>query len=84
VVPTGIENLSSGDVNVFPVPANDKLNIQLDEESEITVCSITGQKIFNKKGAALEVDCSEWSSGMYIIKIGKGNNLTFRKIPVIH
>ena len=85
-----IDNLSLGNVNVFPIPTNDVINIQLSENViEMTNVVITDQfgrivkeALFNN--ALLSINVSELENGIYHIFVQNSivsGNIRFVKSP---
>lgn len=85
-------NLLTGDdfINIYPVPFNDKLNIALNpeqlEETQNTFLLSDGKILGNYRipghsnQKTFNIDTSQWPSGIIIIKIISGNQLTLRKL----
>jgi len=71
-VPTGVEShLSEADVSIFPVPAADRVRIQLpvsvDKGQSIFVVDATGRRVFECDGivSSFEISVANWPSGVY-------------------
>jgi hypothetical protein len=80
--PLAGELLSSDDIQVFPNPVSDKMNIRISGETQvdrIVVYTIRGSLIVDRKVTkeqrSLELDCSTLSPGTYLLSIqsNKGN-----------
>ncbi|SFT46436.1 Por secretion system C-terminal sorting domain-containing protein [Lishizhenia tianjinensis] len=72
--PTGCET------KVFPNPATSKLNVTVGEDAQVSIYSMTGELVTSrtvKKGMDAKFDVSEYSQGVYLVKI-EGN--TTRKV----
>lgn len=65
------ENLLNDFVNIYPNPANDKIEISLPEKSEIEILNIQGQlmKRIVASGATTNIDVSTFAKGMYFVKV---------------
>jgi len=94
---TGINEVNSdlNKVNVFPVPANNKLNIEIDlvENSNVKVelMDVTGRLIselvnenFTKGKTAQTVETHQFSEGTYILKITTNTKVETKKINIVH
>lgn len=70
----GIEEISS-EIQIVPNPANNSFRVSnLDKDEEMTVYSMTGQKVMS--GIVTNdqtVDISALANGLYLVKIGSQN-----------
>lgn len=55
-------------INIYPNPFSDKLTIETNHPTDITVRSILGQIVFQQKGAT-QIDTENWSKGAYIVTV---------------
>ena len=72
------------DINVYPNPANNNLNIQLlgnNEVVNIKVYNAFGKIIddFNVTGVKIQIDLSSYANGMYFIGADNGTQNTLKK-----
>ncbi|MDX1444842.1 T9SS type A sorting domain-containing protein [Lishizhenia sp.] len=82
ILPTGFVGVENTDcktceTKVYPNPANNNLNVSVEEDARVSVYSMTGQMITSKdvkKGATTKFDVSEYNQGVYLVKI-EGTNL---------
>lgn len=83
-----IDDLSNRDINVYPVPADDYLNIELGNlksPGEIKILSLDGKTLinYNDQGTLKEsIDISELKKGIYILKINFKSSVYTKKIVV--
>lgn len=81
-----ISQSAGGEINVYPNPTAGQLCIKFNEKtSDKTVVTITddeGKVVFRDKltGDILEVDLSQQSSGVYIVKINVDGKTVVKKI----
>jgi hypothetical protein len=81
----GIEQIASSDIRIFPNPASDMITIQATEEiNSVTVLNYAGQVIQSSEVNAREtsLNSSNWSSGIYFIKIETANGTQMKRISV--
>jgi hypothetical protein len=81
-IPVGIiENSGNNLVNMFPNPANDKLEIILSEKSEVEILNVEGQvlKNINAEDSHVTIDVSCFAKGMYFVKVKNEDGLTVKK-----
>ena len=68
----GTENISLVDIQIYPNPANDILNINLAEgfeNSHTRVLNINGQELLTVDNSTSKLDVSELLSGIYFLEI---------------
>lgn len=76
-------------ISIFPNPANDYLNIQLDErqeETQLTIYNYTGQILLNqevKNSDHIRLVIADLQSGSYILKISNDHLNKFCKFQVL-
>lgn len=65
---TEVETLESYKLKIYPNPATNVLNVEIDENiNQISVFDITGKQLIT--GTSSQLDLSNLKSGMYILKI---------------
>lgn len=85
---SGISNNNSGEISIYPNPSNGIINIDLksvsSQESSVIVSDITGKEVkrFNQLSKDNKLDCSDLSSGNYLIQIDNGNSLWNSKMTI--
>ncbi|MFK7950684.1 MAG: T9SS type A sorting domain-containing protein, partial [Saprospiraceae bacterium] len=75
------------EINIFPNPANDNLNLEFSElpnsNIQLILYDLVGRRIMSKEfppNGNLQVDIADLSKGTYFIKIKIGNSSTTQKI----
>ncbi len=80
---TGPEIIPGYEVRIFPNPSSDKLNINLvgDETTKTwKIFDSRGSLVFSNTGVALHaLDITDWSSGLYTIRIETAGRVITRK-----
>lgn len=73
---TGLDMVNKGsDVQLFPNPATNVLNVTATEKVNVIIMSIDGKKLIEQKDAK-HINVSNLVSGMYLIQVyGESNNL---------
>ena len=69
-------------LNIFPNPATDNLSIEANEEiTEVNIYNIIGVSVYNEQctNNNLNVNISEFNSGVYFIKVKTGNGETVKR-----
>ncbi len=87
---TGINSFSGNESNllVYPTPAKDFLNVNfntLNENVWLEVCNVLGQTVYlqnNIRTSEIKLDVSDFSNGIYILKLINGNQLSTHKIVI--
>ncbi len=64
---------NGSDVQLFPNPATNVLNVKASEKVDVAIFSIEGKKLIEQKGAT-RIDVSSLVSGMYLIQVYGENN----------
>jgi len=80
--PVNTDNLNTSEINIYPNPANDY--IQISEQVEKTeLFSLSGAKLSEQKNTD-KINFANFPSGIYILKISSENKLFFKKIVIKH
>ena len=85
---TGVQNFDILDLIIAPNPVQNTFNISLLSEnlvSEITIVNLQGMVIWNQKTSSqnIEINTSEWSSGVYIVTVKSGAKISINKIIIL-
>ena len=82
---TGVENIVAGEINVYPNPASDVINVANAEGARISVFDMNGRMVANVESASANqaIDASVLAKGMYIVRIADGQNVTTKKVSVV-
>ncbi len=65
---------------VFPNPFDSRLNLHLFTMGEIYIYSLQGQLMRQISGSEIEVDTTDWKSGIYLMKVFDGTNVSWSKL----
>jgi hypothetical protein len=72
---TGINNAANNDIQLYPNPVTNILNVIATEKVNVAIFSIDGKKLMGQKDAK-NINVSNLVSGMYLIQVyGENNNL---------
>jgi len=85
--PVGVEDYALDKTQVFPVPANDILNIQLGEEiqTNLRLYNVSGQLVLEKSiQQSGPIDVSALPAGLYLLQIQQGNDFKTFSIPLLN
>lgn len=82
-VPT-LEN--DDEFTVYPNPASDKFYLNNVENTYVTVLNMSGEQVFNEyiNQSVLPVETTDWSNGVYLVRVTGRNGSTMKKIVVAH
>jgi hypothetical protein len=77
-------DLTTSQVQLFPVPVHDKLSVSLLEQGDFSVeiMNVAGQLIFhapNEPRGRISVNTSSWAKGLYVIRIRAANGEVAKK-----
>ena len=75
-------------VSVYPNPTTGLINLSIGErvETEISVYTITGQKVINENtynAETISIDLSKLDSGIYLVKIKQGDAIATKRVNVL-
>ncbi len=72
----------SSEIDVFPNPFSNKINIKNSKNSDISIYSVTGLiiKELSNINSEQEIDLSDLKSGIYFVKIKTDNSVIVKKI----
>jgi hypothetical protein len=82
-IPTGIVNDINNNINAYPNPFNNTLNVVVDnkEQTYINIYNLSGSVIYsNISTNSVNINTSEWENGVYIIKIQNGVDCSVKKV----
>ncbi|MBK9359156.1 MAG: T9SS type A sorting domain-containing protein [Bacteroidales bacterium] len=92
--PVGIAGNMDVDFSIYPVPANDRINLQFDKNLKgtilLTITDITGRIIFSADysgvppGQVHSVSTSEYKEGIYLLNVISEESRSTKKIVVRH
>ena len=82
----GIKPNEQGGFNVYPIPANERLQLgNIPEYSTVTIFSSIGVKFVKLNPQSTEiVNTQEWPDGIYMLQLRSANTLLNRTILVQH
>ena len=74
---SGVNNIVSNNVSLYPNPATDLLNVTVKENSTFELIDITGKTVLNRmiEGTST-INISRLSSGMYLAKVTSESGVT--------
>ena len=77
---TGITEIESADIKIYPNPVKDELRIESGELiiEKMEIFDITGKAIVNLKSANV-INVSALPSGVYFVKIETNNSIVTKK-----
>lgn len=83
---TGVESIKESiNVNVYPNPATDRLNVNVgDITAIVTIFDITGKTISTTDNVSgtFEIDVTNFKKGIYMVKVNSGNATNVKKVVI--
>jgi hypothetical protein len=73
--------------HVFPNPAENKITVELKEESfAVRIFDFTGKEIYSEKNCRekVQIDCSAFANGVYYLQLQTDKGSTMTKFSVSH
>ncbi len=79
---TDVDEINNINVSVYPNPANDVINIELDKDANIEVLDILGQiiKTINNNNKETTIDIKNLPSGVYFVRITTDKEIITKKL----
>lgn len=76
-----IENLDNSQVSIYPNPFSDFIQIEIDQESKLSIVSLNGDVLMDKTIQISEkLDLSNLTNGIYFLKLVSENGTVIHKI----
>lgn len=77
-------NESFADFGIYPNPAKDNLTVESDEADFMEIYNVLGSKVFSSdmKGGNIRVNLSDFSEGVYFVRLYKGDSFLVKKVLV--
>lgn len=81
-VATEEEKLQASNFSILPNPAGSTLMVRLEQDSKVSIITLTGQTILEQSMSTGEtaLDISKLPAGVYFVKATKGNKQSVRKL----
>ncbi len=80
----GVEDINAQDIAIYPVPANNVVQIAGAEFNTYCIYDITGKLVATNNLLDAQIDVSRLENGMYTIKLMNNDKVVTRKIIVKH
>jgi len=77
-----IEIKNENDINIYPNPTNDKLNVEIQEKATLEIINTQGQIVYTKSLTEKQnnLDLSNLVSGVYTLRIKTDRGIAIRKL----
>ena len=81
----GIDGFNAEEINVYPNPATNVINVANAENAQVSVFDINGKLMVSVESASANqtIDASNFANGLYFVRITDGNNVVTKKINVV-
>ncbi len=82
IAPVNFSTTISSQLNIFPMPANNFINVELPGATDmmVTIYNTNGQKVFEStSGSLLNIDIQDFNAGLYIVEVKADNNVISSK-----
>lgn len=82
---TGVNNKVNPNINIFPNPCNDILNIEHSRDSRISIYNMIGEEVYKTSTLMknTSINISNIPNGCYIVKVSDNKGTSTKKINVI-
>lgn len=84
--PTDVEDMESTTMRLYPNPVRQTLNVEAEGLNHVTVYNMLGQSVYEADCDAdmVHVNVSNWSEGMYLVKIRTAQGTVSHRVSVVH
>jgi hypothetical protein len=84
--PTEVSEKETSNVQLFPNPADQSINIKAEGMTHVTVYNMLGQLTYDAdvEGNIMKINVSEWNEGIYLVKIQSNMGQLTRRISIVH
>ena len=82
IAPVNFSNTLTSSINIFPMPANNFINVELPGATEmlVTIFNANGQIVFEStSGSLLNIDIQDFNAGLYIVEVKADNSVVSSK-----
>jgi len=89
-----VDEIGKPNFSIYPVPANDRINIQLGDNAKgtinLTITDVTGRIIYSGEysdalpGQEYPINSSNFAEGLYLLNVISSGNRSTKKIVVRH
>lgn len=81
-----VPELSPISLEVYPNPANENVNIRLNETVDIVITDMAGKAVHTEiqVNNLLEINTGNWDNGIYLVQVYKGNSFETKRLIVQH
>jgi len=79
-----VEDFQKTDINLYPNPATDKFFVNVDNNAQVEVYSILGQKVISTQVANgnTPIAINNLKAGVYMVKISHNGNIVTKKLVI--
>ena len=73
-------------VSLFPNPADQSINIEVEGMTHVTVYNMLGQFVYDAdvEGDMMKINVSDWNEGIYLIRIESAQGQLSRRVSIVH
>ena len=84
--PTDVNENEASALKLYPNPVRQSLNIEADEMTHVAVYDLLGQMVYcqDVKDNAMTINVSDWTEGLYLVKVKTHNGQLIHRISVVH
>ena len=84
--PTDVAEMEMSSAHLYPNPADQSINVEAEGMTHVTVYNMLGQFVYDADvdGNMMKINVSEWSEGIYMVKIQSGMGQMTRRVSIVH
>ncbi len=82
----GVSENSLIDLNLYPNPANDMVNVLINEPADIVITDLIGNLRYSQThmDTLEQISTNSWPNGIYLIQVYRGNSFETKRLVVQH
>ncbi len=84
--PTDVAENETSTLKLYPNPARQSLCIEADDMNHVAVYDLLGQMVYHQDSESdmMTINVSDWTDGVYLVKVQTSNGQQIRRVSVIH
>lgn len=84
--PTEVAEAAMTRIEVYPNPVDNSLRVEAENMSHVLVFDLLGQVVYetNCNSNILDINVSEWSEGVYLLKVETAEGIVTHRVTVVH
>ena len=83
IVPLMLGDYNSGKLDVYPVPATNRLSFETDMDvQQVRLMNLQGQEVMTRSGQVSDLNVSGLATGMYVLETKSGDAVLRKRVQI--